>query len=78
MKSDGLNQIGKGIRRTNKDVDYALKRYSENFPKIESTRDAFDVSTDFIAFFRTERDDNRVLLDLVFLLPLCPDCEQGS
>ena len=80
MQSDSLNQVGKSIKQGKKDARSALDRYSENFPKIERVRDIVsqdytategDAANDFIMYFKTKQDDNRVLLDLMFFRPWC-------
>ena len=87
MYRDKLNQVGKKIRETKESSDAALRRYSENFPKIERVRDVVQagqstvgtidvnspIACDFELYFKTKQDSNRVLLDLVFL-PLCCSC----
>ncbi len=64
--SDKLNQVGKFIRKSKEDSDYSLKRYSENFPQVERTRDSFDPTLNFNMKFKTKVPDNHISVDLNF------------
>lgn len=68
MASDNLNQIGKYIRKTRQDADFALTRYSRHNPRIERSRDIFDNITPFeMEFEVTEK--SRLSLDINFNKP---------
>src|SRR4051812_26191365 len=82
MASDNLNEVGKGLRRTKKDTDYALKKYHK-FKRAERARDIFDDAVPFVMEFRTESDKETTTLDLTFNKPpplggCKSDCLSGS
>lgn len=68
MASDSLNEVGRYIKKTRDNADYALKRGKKRHNKVERTRDVFTDSASFIMFFRTEEDE-RVWMDLNFSEP---------
>lgn len=80
---DKIKQVGKTLKQGNKEAKFAINRVSEHFPKIERVTNIIAAEVpnddpnlairarDFKMHFKTRRDDNRVLLDLVFLLPWC-------
>ncbi len=69
MASDNLNQVGRGLRRTRRDVDFALTRVKKNVPRIERIRDVFDTDIPFEMSFDTKRNDTTVFMDINFNKP---------
>jgi hypothetical protein len=69
MASDNIREVGKFVKQTRRDTDYALKRYHSKIPLVERTRDIFDSEIPFKMNFETKRKGNKVLLDLNFNKP---------
>src|ERR1041385_1525757 len=63
---DELSQLGKGLKKTQEDVDYALSRAHPIGPRIERSRDIFDSIVQFEMFFKTDEHESEMLLSLVF------------
>lgn len=68
MAGDNLNEVGKYLKKTRKDVDYALGRYLQRRSRVEGTRDVFSSELSFIFYFDTE-DDESTTLDITFRKP---------
>jgi hypothetical protein len=66
MGSDSLKQVGKYIKGTRKDTDYALSQYSEIFPKIERIRAPFNPDNPFTMEFRNKQQENKITITLTF------------
>jgi hypothetical protein len=66
MASGSLRQLGKGLGKTKKEIDYTLQRYSQEFPMIEESLDTLGELTPFIMEFVTEIPKNNVSLSLYF------------
>lgn len=79
--NDNINELGKYLRETDDRTDAALSRYIQPRARIERVRDVFDSVISFDMYFNTERDDQRVMLDLFFQEPIpchndiCSACE---
>lgn len=69
MASDNVNEVGKFLRKTRKDVDFSLTRYHKNIPRIERTRDIFDAEIPFEMAFDTDKNDSTVFLNINFNKP---------
>lgn len=69
MASDSLNQIGRFVKKTRQNSDYALKRYHANLPTVENVRDVFDPDIPFEMAFKTRRKEDKVSLNLTFREP---------
>lgn len=82
MASDNLNEVGKGLRRTRRDTDYALKKYHKPL-RVERARDVFDPENLFSMEFRIEDNRESAILDLKFRKPpplggSTSDCVNGT
>jgi hypothetical protein len=69
MASDQLNEVGKYIKKTRTDSDYALKKIRPYRPTVERTRDIFDVDVPFSMQFEVKHTQKSVSLDLEFNKP---------
>lgn len=69
MANDGLNQLGKYIKKTRDDSNYALNRYLQRRASVERVRDVFDPINSFTMKFRTREGHERAVLDLRFDKP---------
>lgn len=69
MASDSLNEVGKDLRRTKDEANYASKKVRPNRPSVERTRDIFDSTVDFEMKFDVSPKQKRVGLDLEFNKP---------
>lgn len=66
---DSMTQVGKYIKKTRDDTNFALERFTEIFPQIERTRDFFNSDLRFYMDFKTKVPDNTIFLDLNFNVP---------
>jgi hypothetical protein len=69
MASDNLNQVGKYIKKTRTDTEYALKKVRPYRPTVERTRDIFDVDIPFSMQFEVKDTQKSISLDLEFNKP---------
>lgn len=69
MASDRLNQVGKSLRQTQENADYALARLKRTVPIVERVRDGIDKNNSFLMKFNLEDEDTKVKLDLNFFKP---------
>lgn len=78
MASDELNRVGKYIRDTREDVNYALSRYKPILHTVERTRDIFDPELSFVMTFRTYEQQKTVKLTVFFNKPPpLSECKTG-
>lgn len=79
MKSDKLNQLGRGLGGNKKRTNQALNRDRPIKPQIERVRDTMDFMVPFEMEFDNQFEKRRITLDLVFLGPpatgCCANCE---
>jgi hypothetical protein len=69
MASDQLNEVGKYIKKSRTDADYALKKVRPNRPTVERTRDIFDIDIPFSMQFEVKDTQKSISLDLEFNKP---------
>jgi len=69
MASDNLNEVGKYIKKTRTNADYAIKKMRPHRPTVERTRDIFDVDIPFEMQFDVKPNQKSVSLDLEFNKP---------
>lgn len=79
MRSDKLNQTGRGLESNKKRTFQALNRDRPIKPQIERVRDTMDFEIPFEMEFDNQFENRRIVLDLVFLPPpktgCCANCE---
>lgn len=76
MASDNLNELGKIFRGNRKDTDASTRRYSENYPMIETIREELDPNFPFLMeFFTYKETPNQVFLDFIVLEEFDPDAK---
>ena len=78
MVNDGLNQIGKYVKRTRDKTNRAVDRFYPNLPLVDIIRDVVDPTVPIIFWFETKARNSTVALTLTFLPPpprlSCADC----
>jgi hypothetical protein len=67
MASDRLDQVGKYLGENKRDIDYAERRYAENFPLVERLRDSLDATHPFVVEFLTTHENNNVMITITFI-----------
>lgn len=71
---DNLNQLGKNLSSNRRKSTQALNRDRKIIPQIERTRDIMDKEVPFEMSFVIEREESKVLLDLIFTPPPATGC----
>jgi hypothetical protein len=66
MATDNLTQLGKKLRKTNKEIEHSTRRVSENFFLVESLRDVIGSIGSYLMEFKTYQKNNNVHLNLFF------------
>lgn len=74
MASDNLREIGRFIRKTNRDAELAMKRVTNQIPKRERARDSVSALYPFTMTVTTEGKAGKVSIDINFNKPPPDDC----
>ena len=65
MATDSLDQLGKNLGKTRKDIRDTTRYVSKNLPEIEKTEDLFGAINTFKFEFKTYKYDASVSLNII-------------
>lgn len=74
MASDSLRQVGRSIRQTNRNANYAIKRVTNRVPKRERARDSMSSLFPFSMLVESEGKGDKFTIQINFNKPPPSDC----
>lgn len=74
MASDNIRQVGRYIRDTNRNANYAIKRYTKKLPIRDRVRDSVSTISPFVTYVETDGSQS-VTIDINFSEPPPSTCD---